>query len=472
MTTQEKKKYRGGNMLRYEPQSLTLVNSDPAFRVSFEQAGCIRFCEKIQGYNLQLTKEFSLNYNGVQTTIVEVIFPVSEETIVVATKIPIQGEKWFKGMPLDPVFYTDFLKPKYRKQKIGATIPREYVLEPYEKLLRVIQRYFTCEGRFDRVYQYHVRLLMHFTGKSPLNLPFYLYRSLGKMADKVQARADQLKSSLFHFSLVKLLVVEELRKLNRDWDSFLASTNIPLDPKGDTPLSAEILASNSSGGKGRSVAEQGKGKGKEIEGPSPSQPVLKKGRRLQFTDEPKETQTPNRPTTRSAARRLPTPTVQTDFVEPSAQEMDEDQMKLGERDKEVREMQNQLKEAQHVIAQFYQESRELKRKLAEKVPDVQTSPVKAFSKKEISKGREVMQIPKTTVLAKPTTPLTRSSAKKVSLDAQDQPVEIEKPHTSPGEGEKTIKWLNKQLREAQDQIIQLREEKRISEDRIMKHFQE
>jgi hypothetical protein len=144
-------------------------------------------------------------------------------------------------MPLDPVFYTDFLKPKYRKQKFGATIPREYVLEHYEKLLRVIQRYFTCEGIFDRVYQYHIRLLMHFTGKSLLNLPFYLYRSLGKMADKVQARADQLKSSLFHFSLVKLLVIEELRKMNMDWDSFLASTNIPLDPKGDTPLSAEKL---------------------------------------------------------------------------------------------------------------------------------------------------------------------------------------------------------------------------------------
>jgi len=40
--------------------------------------------------------------------------------------------------------------------------------------LRVIQRYFTCEGRFDRVYQYHVRLLMHFTGKNPLNFPFDL----------------------------------------------------------------------------------------------------------------------------------------------------------------------------------------------------------------------------------------------------------------------------------------------------------
>jgi hypothetical protein len=35
--------------------------------------------------------------------------------VVAATEIPVQGEKWFKGMPLDPVFYTDFLKPKYKK---------------------------------------------------------------------------------------------------------------------------------------------------------------------------------------------------------------------------------------------------------------------------------------------------------------------------------------------------------------------
>jgi hypothetical protein len=99
---------------------------------------------------------------------------VSEEKLVATTNITIQGEKWFKGMPLDPVFYTDFLKPEYKKHKFGANIPRECILEHYEKLLRVVQRYFTCEGKFDKVYQYHKRILMHFTGKNPLNLPFYL----------------------------------------------------------------------------------------------------------------------------------------------------------------------------------------------------------------------------------------------------------------------------------------------------------
>jgi hypothetical protein len=37
MTSQGKKKYKGGNVFRYEPQGMTLVNSNPTYRVSFEQ---------------------------------------------------------------------------------------------------------------------------------------------------------------------------------------------------------------------------------------------------------------------------------------------------------------------------------------------------------------------------------------------------------------------------------------------------
>jgi hypothetical protein len=65
----------------------------------------------------------------------------------------------------------------------------------------------------------------------------------------VQYRADHLKTSPFHFSLVNFLVVEELKKSNRYWDSFLTSDNIPLDPKGDTPSSSNKVASIDSSGK-------------------------------------------------------------------------------------------------------------------------------------------------------------------------------------------------------------------------------
>jgi hypothetical protein len=53
---------------------------------------------------------------------------------------------------------------------------------------------------------------MHFTSKRPLNLPYYLFRSLGKMVERIQLRKEQGDAILFHLSLIKLFVLEEPRK--------------------------------------------------------------------------------------------------------------------------------------------------------------------------------------------------------------------------------------------------------------------
>jgi len=90
---------------------------------------------------------------------------------------------------------------------------------------------------------------------------------------------------------------------------FLSSTNILLDPKRDTQLSVEILSPSFLGQKGESAIE--KGKGKEVEGSPSRMPFPKNGRRLLFTNEPKETYTSIRLTIRSVARIISTPTVQT-----------------------------------------------------------------------------------------------------------------------------------------------------------------
>jgi hypothetical protein len=80
------------------------------------------------------------------------------------------------------------------------------------------------------------------------------------MEEIVQDKADQPENNLFHFSLIKMLVVEELRNLNRYWDSFLISKNIPRDPKGYIPLSTEKSAFHSLDERGGGVSERGKGK--------------------------------------------------------------------------------------------------------------------------------------------------------------------------------------------------------------------
>jgi hypothetical protein len=85
-------------------------------------------------------------------------------------------------------------------------------------LLKIIQVYITCEGRYGRTMLYHFILLLHFTGKKPINMPYYLLKSLTKMASKVQAKPQKASNSLFHHGLIKLIVLEELSRRNKTWD--------------------------------------------------------------------------------------------------------------------------------------------------------------------------------------------------------------------------------------------------------------
>jgi len=62
-------------------------------------------------------------------------------------------------------------------------------------------KYFTCEGRFSRLYKYHV------TGVKTLNLSYYLYKILAKMEEKVQHRQSDHQTNVFHHALIKIIVL-------------------------------------------------------------------------------------------------------------------------------------------------------------------------------------------------------------------------------------------------------------------------
>ena len=84
----------------FKPQYLSLINSNPTVRVDFDQTGYVRFCERMHGYNKEVTKEFSLNFDEDEVKVGKLKFIVTKATIASATKIPLEREKWFKGMPL------------------------------------------------------------------------------------------------------------------------------------------------------------------------------------------------------------------------------------------------------------------------------------------------------------------------------------------------------------------------------------
>jgi hypothetical protein len=190
------------------------------------------------------------------------------------------------------------------------------MIEGFDKMLRVIQRYFTCEGRFNMIYQYHIRLLLHFTGKDLMNLPFYLFRSIGKMVDRVQAKSKAVDTSVFHSGLIKMLVMEELKKKNIDWEKFIASSHFQLNvsptpqSKVQSPLQDDSIVHTETSKKRKSkgiVKNDETTKEHEGEGGSHYSPQ----REVSPKPAPKSAETPSTRATGSKGRRLlfPSPSV-------------------------------------------------------------------------------------------------------------------------------------------------------------------
>ena len=74
--------------------------------------------------------------------------------------------------------------------------------------------YIICNGRYNSVMIYNFKLTNHFTGRNSLNLPFYLYKILTKMAHKVRAKPTKIAGRLSHHGLIKLIVLELMQRRN------------------------------------------------------------------------------------------------------------------------------------------------------------------------------------------------------------------------------------------------------------------
>jgi hypothetical protein len=130
-----------------------------------------------------------------------------------------------------------------------------------------------------------------------------------------------------------MLVVEELRHLNKEWDSFMISANIPRDPKGDIPLYVEKSSLHNAEARKGDVTK--KRKGKELEYLLFSEPTSQKKRRSSLTNKNEDIQAPSKLSTKFAAKRFPMRIVQPEPVEGERKGIDERQVEFGEENENV-----------------------------------------------------------------------------------------------------------------------------------------
>ena len=79
-------------------------------------------------------------------------FIVDEATITEAISVPKVGDKWFK-QHLFEVNLSQFLLPGFESLDWSKRIHLNKVRPEWRNMLKVVQCYITCEGRFSTVFR-------------------------------------------------------------------------------------------------------------------------------------------------------------------------------------------------------------------------------------------------------------------------------------------------------------------------------
>jgi hypothetical protein len=143
---------RSGSLVIIEPTDTSLIDKDPHNVDSFKHMCCWRFFQKLQGHHLQVSKDFVQNYQEGKTKFGPVEIHLTANFIAKVTKIPRSGECWYKEKKIEKEGWCqDMIKPKLKEANLTKGVPRIWLLEEYDRLLFIIQRFFTCEGRYSWV---------------------------------------------------------------------------------------------------------------------------------------------------------------------------------------------------------------------------------------------------------------------------------------------------------------------------------
>ena len=196
-----------GLLLRAEPDGPKFMEAYPQLKSILRKARWLQFIQKFKGHNKEVTKTFARSFNGVEVEIGDIKFLVTEESIAAATKLPQEGERWFKNKNFDERAWRIILhNPGMDITIFKRGIPVSALEEKWTSLLFIIQKFITCEGWFGSMYMYHIRLLMNFLENQTINFPYFLLNSLEKMSITVQKNLDDIELHLYHHSLVKILI--------------------------------------------------------------------------------------------------------------------------------------------------------------------------------------------------------------------------------------------------------------------------
>jgi hypothetical protein len=204
-------------VVRAEPNGFQALLMFDSAHSDLEEFGWLPFIQKFDGFNPCVAWQFALTFDGFRAKVGDVQLEIDEQFLSLATGLPATGQRWSKNCKVEEVLWTLLFQSR-KVSSCDKGFPANMLKQCWHDLRMIVKQFITYEGWYGFVFLHHLRLLMVFMGYE-LNMPYYLHRSMFKMSKRY--KRNQADSSLFHFGLIKIMVVCHLG-LHRDyWNDFL-----------------------------------------------------------------------------------------------------------------------------------------------------------------------------------------------------------------------------------------------------------
>lgn len=203
------------NANRAEPKAPDLLEIYPDIQQQFQQVGWREFFHRRTNYHDVVALSFAQNFDGNRVEVSGISFSVTEQLISEATTLPIDGEQFFRSHVSAGVDVPLFFKEELMNHNWRDGVQRVWLQDKWNWFLKITQSFFTCEGRFNQVNLYHFHFLAHLASQVRMKTCLYLLEILMHMETHFRARTYTSSHYVYHKSIIKLLIQNQLAKVGK-----------------------------------------------------------------------------------------------------------------------------------------------------------------------------------------------------------------------------------------------------------------
>ena len=118
-------------MIQVEPEVTSLLDAYPACSQVFRARGWYDYCRSLVGHHPAVSKAFAQSFNGGKAKFKSLMLQGTEQSIAEATRLEVEGDKWFKRTSLNLSDFNYLPVREHRNPDWRKGIPRVWIKQEF-----------------------------------------------------------------------------------------------------------------------------------------------------------------------------------------------------------------------------------------------------------------------------------------------------------------------------------------------------